>query len=131
MAVLLLCLTSCSIEDNENFEFVALPIASVEIPEHFTLNETYEIKVVYSLDSDCTFFEGFDFINEEITTRNVTAIASTIVDSDDCKEISEEIETSFNFIVLYEGTYLFKFYAGQDDEGEPIYIEKEVPVMAE
>lgn len=131
VTILLLCFTSCSIEDNENFEFVALPITSVEMPERFVLNETYEIKVKYNLESDCTYFEGFDFVKEETTVRNVAVIASTIVDSEDCKEITKEIETSFNFIVLYEDTYLFKFYTGDDEEGEPKYLEIEVPVEVE
>jgi hypothetical protein len=49
-------------------------------------------------------------------------------DSKECQEIVQEVETSFNFIVLYDQTYLFKFYSGDDENGEAQFIEIEVPV---
>ncbi|WFO14981.1 hypothetical protein M601_013900 [Cellulophaga baltica 4] len=74
------------------------------------------------------FFEGFDIVKEDTTIRTVAAIGSMLSDSDDCKEVLEEVETSFNFIVLYPDTYLFKFYTGEDANGEAEYLEIEVPV---
>ena len=119
----------CSLgDDQENFHFVVLPITSVEMPESFVLNETYEIKVTYLRASDCEYFEGFDIVKEDTTVRNVAAIGSMLSDSDTCKEISQEIETSFNFIVLYNETYTFKYYTGDDESGVAQFIEIEVPV---
>lgn len=119
----------CSLGDEqENFHFVALPITSVEMPESFVLNETYEIKVTYLRESDCEYFEGFDILKEDTTVRNVAAIGSMLSDSDTCKEISQEIETSFNFIVLYNQTYTFKYFTGNDENGDAQFIEIEVPV---
>ena len=119
----------CSLGDEqENFHFVALPITSVEMPESFVLNETYEIKVTYLRESDCEYFEGFDILKEDTTVRNVAAIGSMLSDSDTCKEISQEIETSFNFIVLYNQTYTFKYFTGIDENGDAQFIEIEVPV---
>tara|TARA_R110002050_G_scaffold15706_3_gene48096 strand:+ start:42838 stop:43254 length:417 start_codon:yes stop_codon:yes gene_type:complete len=123
-----LTFAGCSLDDHENFHFVALPITSVEMPESFTLNETYEIKVNYIRESDCAFFEGFDVVKEDTTVRNVAAIGSMLSDSEDCQEVLQEVETSFNFIVLYDQTYLFKFYTGEDENGEAQYLEIEVPV---
>jgi len=128
MLLAVLSFTGCSLDETENFRFVALPIESVEIPESFDLNETYEIKVRYLRTSDCAFFEGFDIVKEDTTIRTVAAIGSMLSDSDDCKEVLEEVETSFNFIVLYPDTYLFKFYTGEDANGEAEYLEIEVPV---
>ena len=97
----------CSLgDDQENFHFVALPITSVEMPDSFVLNETYQIKVKYLRTSDCEYFEGFDIVKEETTVRNVAAIGSKLSDSDDCKEIEQEIETSFNFVVQEMGEQL-------------------------
>jgi hypothetical protein len=124
----LLILNGCSLEDQENFHFVALPITSVEMPVAFELNKTYDIKVKFQRNSDCTFFEGFDVNNEERTVRNVSAIGSMLTDNDNCTEISQEIEESFRFIVLYNETYLFKFYQGKDENNESQYLEIEVPV---
>jgi hypothetical protein len=45
-----------------------------------------------------------------------------------CTQALEEIETSFDFIVLYEGSYLFRFWSGEDENGEQQYLEIEVPV---
>ena len=121
----------CSLGDEqENFHFVALPITSVEMPESFVLNETYEIKVTYLRESDCEYFEGFDILKEDTTVRNVAAIGSMLSDSDTCKEISQEIETSFNFIVLYNQTYTFKYFTGIDENGDAQFIEIKVPVTA-
>tara|TARA_R110000868_G_scaffold156678_1_gene383662 strand:- start:574 stop:996 length:423 start_codon:yes stop_codon:yes gene_type:complete len=119
----------CSLgDDQENFHFVALPITSVEMPDSFVLNETYQIKVKYLRTSDCEYFEGFDIVKEETTVRNVAAIGSKLSDSDDCNEIEQEIETSFNFVVLYNQTYTFKYFTGNDESGEAQYLEIEVPV---
>jgi len=118
----------CSLDDDENFHFVAFPITSVEMPETFAINETYEIKVTYTRASDCAYFEGFDVVKEDQTTRNVAAIGSMLSDSEDCQEVLQEVETSFNFIVLYDQNYLFKFYTGEDENGEAQYLEIEVPV---
>ena len=58
----------------------------------------------------------------------MAAIGSMLSDSEDCQEVLQEVETSFNFIVLYDQTYLFKFYTGEDENGEAQYLEIEVPV---
>tara|TARA_R110000796_G_scaffold183498_2_gene300087 strand:+ start:189272 stop:189688 length:417 start_codon:yes stop_codon:yes gene_type:complete len=123
-----LTFSGCSLDDDENFHFVAFPITSVQMPDTFDLNQTYEIKVTYERDSDCSYFEGFDVIKEDKTIRNVAAIGSMLSDSDDCQEVLQEVETSFNFIVLYDEPYLFKFYTGEDENGEAEYLEIEVPV---
>ncbi len=123
-----LILGGCSLEDRENFNFIALPITSVEMPAVFELNKTYDIKVKFQRISDCAFFEGFDVNNEERTVRNVSAIGLMLVDNDDCTEISQEVEESFKFIVLYNEAYLFKFYQGKDENNESKYLEIEVPV---
>ena len=128
MLLTVLTFFGCSLDDQETFHFVALPITSVQMPESFTLNETYEIKVTYDRESDCAYFEGFDVVKEDTTVRNVAAIGSMLSDSKECQEIVQEVETSFNFIVLYDQTYLFKFYSGDDENGEAQFIEIEVPV---
>jgi hypothetical protein len=126
---LVISLHGCSIDHQENFQFVALPIVSVDMPESFVLNETYEINVTYDRSSTCAFFEGFEVSKETDSIRNVVVAASLLTSSDDdCEEVYEEVETSFNFIVLYDSTYLFKFYTGTDEDGVLQYLEIEVPV---
>ena len=48
-----------------------------------------------------------------------------------CLEISAEepsLEATLNFSVVYNETYLFRFYKGKDENGEDIFEEVEVPV---
>lgn len=130
---LLLCvvffgLSSCKLEDDRvNFRFVPLQILSADLPESFELNETYEIRVTYLRPSACIFFEGFDITKEGVTTRNVVAIGSDFYE-EVCTLATEELEASFNFICLYDEPYLFRFWTGEDENGNNQYLEVEVPV---
>lgn len=128
LCFLALTLSSCKLEDDRlNFRFVSLQIVSADLPESFDLNQTYEINVTYLKPSTCVFYEGFDVTNDGLTTRNVVAIGSEFYE-ENCAQVTEEYEATFNFIVLYEGSYLFRFWTGQDENGEPQYLEIEVPV---
>lgn len=131
LAFVLLCspLVSCSLDDNgSNFEYVALKVVSAEVPDSFELGQTYEIMVKYLKPNSCTFFEGFDIHKHELTTREVYPIGTEITDLDDCQELVEEVEESFDFIVLYEDDYTFQFWTGKDADGVDQYIEIDVPV---
>ena len=121
-------LSSCKLEDDGvNFRFVPLQIVSADVPESFDLNETYEIRVRYLRPSACVFFEGFDITSEATTTRNVVAIGSDFYE-EACTQAVEELEATFNFICLYEEPYLFRFWTGEDENGNQQYLEIEVPV---
>ena len=124
-----LAFTSCDLgDDGPNFHFVPLQIESVEMPELFDLNETYEINVTYTIPDGCTYFEGFDVVKEEVTTREVVAIGSQRTDQVECTQAIREEMASFNFIVVYDEPYLFRFYQGDDANGDPQFLEVEVPV---
>lgn len=128
LCVVFLGLSSCKLEDDRvNFRFVPLQILSADLPESFELNETYEIRVTYLRPSACVFFEGFDITKEGVTTRNVVAIGTDFYD-EVCTLATEELEASFNFICLYDEPYLFRFWTGEDENGNQQYLEVEVPV---
>ena len=57
----------------------------------------------------------------------MVAIGSEFYD-EPCTQVIEEVETFFNFIVLYDEPYLFRFWAGKDENGNDEYLEIEVPV---
>ncbi len=123
-----LSFSSCDLDDDDvNFHFASLQVLSVEMPESFDFNETYKIKVTYLRPDDCTFFEGFDVKKTDITTRNVVAVGY-VLDKEACTQVTQEVETSFDFVVLYTDTYLFRFWTGEDENGEQQYLEIEVPV---
>lgn len=128
LLVMLTLAVGCDSDDDEmKYHFVALEISEVDLPESFQLNETYRIGVTYRVPNSCTSLEGFDVSSEELTVRRVVAIGAEVQEQA-CTEAVEELQTSFQFICLYSDTYLFRFYAGDDETGEPQYLEVEVPV---
>ena len=117
-------------DDGAKYFFVPLQITAVDVPESFQLNETYEIGVTYLRPNGCTGFQGFDVVSEESeahTVRQVVAIGAEFQESS-CEELNEELQTTFQFICLYSKPYLFRFYTGEDEAGDPQYLDVEVPV---
>ena len=125
-----LTLSSCVKDDEPNFHFVPLQIQSADLPDSFSLNETYQIDVTYTIPDGCTGFSGFDVTSgNDTTTRNVVVIGTTRTDQDACTQATQEATGTFNFRVVYSDTYLFRFWQGEDEEGNQQYLEIEVPVM--
>lgn len=119
----------CSLDDDSpNFHFTALEIVGAELPESFDFNETYEIKVNYLKPDNCTNYEGFDIVKDSLTVRSVVAIGAVRIDADDCTDEVIEQTASFNFTVIYNDPYRFKFYKGEDSEGNAEFFEVIVPV---
>ncbi|MEO1009806.1 MAG: hypothetical protein AAFX53_00780 [Bacteroidota bacterium] len=124
-----MCLNSCDLDDNgPNFHFTSLQIVSADLPESFELNETYEIQVRYVIPDGCTIFEGFDVSRQDTTVRNVVAVGARRTDAEACTQAIEELEATFNFVVLYNETYVFRFWQGSSVDGEDEFFEVEVPV---
>ena len=127
MVVSCLLVGSCSDDDDANFHFTALKALRAEIPESFELNERYQISVTYERPDNCTFFEGFDVTSPDTTIRDVVVIGSVFTDRE-CTMQIEEVEVNFDFIVIHDQTYTFRFYEGDDENGEHQFFEIEVPV---
>lgn len=119
----------CSLDDDDvNFHFTALEITDVDLPESFDFNQNYIISVTYLKPDGCTFYEGFDVRKEALTVRNVVAVGSVRTDDQACTQAVIEETASFNFSVIYTDPYTFKFYTGENSDGEPEYLEVVVPV---
>ncbi|MGB5555250.1 MAG: hypothetical protein WBM83_11375 [Flavobacteriaceae bacterium] len=126
--VLFLLISACSLNDDGiNFHYEALKITSVEMPESFDLHQIYTIKVSIMRPNDCTLIEGFDVTKSELTVRNVYVIGA-ILEKTDCQVMDQEVQDTFQFEVLYNEPYLFRFFTGNDSNGEAQYLEIEVPV---
>lgn len=126
---LILGLHSCDLgDDGPNFHFTPLQITSAELPEAFELDQIYQIRVSYVRPDGCTFFEGFDVSQEDLTVRNVVAIGSVRTDQDACTAAIIEEEAIINFEVLYSETYTFRFWQGSSEDSEGEYFEVQVPV---
>ena len=126
---LLCAIVSCSLsnDDSQNFHFEVLPIESVDIPNEFMLGETYPITVSYYRPSSCYAFKDFYYVSE--LNQRTIAVVNTVYDDQGCIQAVELVDATFNFMVTSNGTYVFKFWQGEDDNGDDLYYIVEVPVV--
>ena len=120
---------SCSDDDSYEYHYELLPIEEALVPEVFELGKVYDLIVKYNVPDDC-------YINSDILyeydddARNV-AVISLVIESSSCEVIDIEEELIFKVHALQESPYIFRFWQGDDDNGEPIYLTIEVPVINE
>jgi len=123
--------TSCSLDSTGpgDFYLEVIPIDSVEIPEYFVYGESYEIFITYTKLNSCYYFN--DFIYEIDNNQRTIAVVNTVYDngSNTCEGEPEGVTVHFDFLVNGNNTYVFKFYQGEDDNGEDQYYVIEVPVI--
>jgi len=131
--VLALSFWSCNLDDGGNsigdFYYDYIPFESVEMPLEFEFGEAYVVEYTYYRPSSCHFFG--DLYNEiDGNTRTIVVINTAEVNYGQCVEFQDELVTrNFVFLVQQTGTYLFRFWQGEDSNGEDIYLEIEVPVI--
>jgi hypothetical protein len=120
---------SCSIDDDvPTYTYEILPVDSYVVPASFTLGETYEIKLKYQKPTVCHIYQGI-YYDKNLNTRTI-AIQTAVQNNQACTEqIPPLSEVSFNFMVNNTGSYIFKFYKGEDANGEDIFEEVEIPVV--
>lgn len=127
--ILVIGLVSCSNDDNAgvNVEFQKLQIVEANVPESFNYGNTYEIQVTYLRPDGCTYFQGFDVYPTDTTVREVVAVGAKYAQQA-CTQEVVEVTDSFLFKVIHNQPYTFRFYTGDDEEGNAQYIERQVPV---
>lgn len=127
---LVFLLNSCSMDDDSiDFHYEILSVDSYELPESFVFGQTYPIKIYYKRPTTCHGFDGF-YYESHMNIRTI-AVQSIVVNQSNCVEISSDepaLEAILNFNVVYQDTYIFKFYKGKDENGQDIFEEVEVPV---
>ena len=126
--VLLLPLGACSNnDDGPETTFEKLVITGVEMPPSFQVGELYNIPITFELPDGCTQFETFQIVTLSETEREIVAIGAR-KDTGACTlQITEATETLI-FQVLFDQTYTFKFWQGDDANGDPQYLEIVVPI---
>ena len=118
---------ACSVGDDTKYNFELLPIQSVDLPAEFTLGQTYPITVHYNLPTACHFFNDL-YYDKNLNVRTI-AIESAVAQHNNCAATPNDASTfTFNFYVTSNGSYIFKFYQGKDDNGEDIFLQYEIPV---
>lgn len=120
--------SSCNNDDDGTYvNFESLQIVDAVVPDTFELGGRYEIVVTYLRPDDCTYFQGFDVYPQDTTVREVVAVGASYTDRP-CTQTVTEVDDSFLFEVIYDQPYTFRFYQGEDENGDPEYLEVNVPV---
>ena len=122
--------TSCSDDDVNDHEYHLEYIGTVsaDLPEEFIYGQTYRINVTIELPNSCYYFYNqFDYFYEG-TSRLIYPIAH-VDDGVPCAEITTEVTFSIPVQALQNETYIFKFYQGEDADGQDMFLNIEVPVI--
>ena len=123
---LLFAFNSCE-KDETSFTIVALPVESVVIPSTFELGETYPITMRYYRPTNCHSAYGI-YYDKNLNIRTC-AVKNIVENRNNCAEIQNVlVEETFNFYVTNTGNYIFKFWTGEDTDGNDTFIEYDIPV---
>ncbi|MGB0895979.1 MAG: hypothetical protein ACPGU9_02440 [Flavobacteriaceae bacterium] len=127
--IMILSLASCSVDEGESYGYEILPIESIDLPHEFILGEEYFIDYTFKLPTDCHRYYDV-FFNAENENRTVAA-TSIVYDRSNCQELLENnmVVGTFKFTAIYEQTYVFHIWKGQDEQGEDIYEIINVPIV--
>ncbi len=127
--IVITSLLSCSLnDDSPTYTYEVLPIDSYVVPASFTLGQTYEIKLKYQKPTSCHIYQGI-YYDKNLNTRTI-AVQTAVQDNQVCTmEVPPLSEVSFNFFVTNTGSYIFKFYKGEDAAGKDIFEEVEILVV--
>ena len=123
-------LVSCN-KDNDydhDYHLEYRSVISAELPDEFVYGHTYRIKVTIELPNSCYYFYDQYHYFYEGTSRLIYPIAH-VDDGVECTPNIREITFSIPVQALQRETYIFKFYQGEDAEGQDKFLTIEVPVI--
>lgn len=130
--LVVLLIFGCSNDDDNNdyhdYHLEYVNVLSADVPDEFIYGRTYRIYVTIELPNSCYYFYNqYDYFYEG-TSRLIYPIAHV----DDGVACTLNItETTFSIPVqaLQSEPYIFKFYQGEDDDGQDMFLTIEVPVI--
>lgn len=118
---------SCSDDDDSSYHYELLTVEDALVPEEFVFGEIYDLSVKYLVPDNC-------YINSDVLyeydqdARNI-AVISLVANNDNCDVLDLEQELTLKVQALQSSPYIFRFWQGDDENGEPIYLIVEVPVV--
>lgn len=122
-------LSSCNNDDDHHdYHLEYVNVTDAELPDEFIFGKTYKIDVTIELPSSCYYFyDQYDYFYEG-NSRLIYPIAH-VHDGEPCTLNIRETTFSIPVQALQNETYVFKFYQGEDAEGQDIFLTIEVPVV--
>jgi len=126
--LLLVTIVSCNVDDDaSNFELETLPVKEADVPSSFEFGNLEYVTIKYDLPNGCHSFYNL-FYQYEGTSR-IVAVNSLVNDREACTEALIEQEYTFQVNVSQREDYTFRFWKGQDENGENIFEDIVVPVI--
>lgn len=119
---------SCS-DDESEYHYELLATEDAVVPEEFEFGKIYDITVKYIVPDDCYIASDLLYEYDE-TARNI-AVISLVVDENSCDQLDMEQELTVRVHALQTSPYEFRFWQGEDDNGDPLYLVVEVPVVTQ
>ena len=120
-------LIACAPGDDDYPVFVLGPIQEVEPPASYRVDSISEFTIRYSRPNTCHLFNGFYYVPNGLT--RTVAVEYAKMDRTDCEvEQNPVYEVPLRFKPRNSGTYLFRFWDGQNSDGSNHYLEIEAIV---
>jgi hypothetical protein len=97
--------------NSPNIDFELLPIDEFVVPESFTFGQKDTIKLKYTLNSGCYFFDGIHKETQEDGSI-ILGIRAVIDLNANCTRTT--FQDTYNYIITIDqiDDYIFKFYKG-------------------
>ena len=122
-------LIGCDINDDSFFQSTQVsPILNASVPDTMLIGEYYSLEVTYQKDSDCHTFSNFDVLPQGDSLVFVRAV-TLFTQASNCSQDALDELKGLEFDNTFETNFTFKFLSDVDNEGEPVYIDKEVVVI--
>ncbi|MEC3908547.1 hypothetical protein VOI54_16065 [Tamlana sp. 2201CG12-4] len=132
IGALTLSVSSCSLDDDSGHDYHLeyVNVISAELPETFVHGNSYQIDITIELPNSCYYFYNqYDYIKDG-TSRLIYPIAH-VDDGVPCTLNISETTFSITVDALQSEPYIFKFYQGEDADGQEMFLTIEVPVITE
>ena len=130
IVALTVSVSSCNDDDNNyhDYHLEYVSVISAELPDEFIYGSTYRIDVTIELPNSCYFYYNqYDYFYEG-TSRLIYPIVH-VDDDDACTPNIRETTFSIPVHALQHEPYIFKFYQGEDADGQDMFLTIEVPVI--
>ena len=120
----------CSNDDNNDHDYHLeyVNVISADLPDEFIYGLTYRINITIELPNSCYYFYNqYDYFYEG-TSRLIYPIGH-VDDGVPCTPNITETTFSIPVHALQSEPYIFKFYQGEDENGQDVFLTIEVPVI--
>ena len=138
-----LTLASCDNNDDySNFYYEYVTTEEADVPAEMEIGKIYRIHVDYIKPTTCYQYVNLDYRRsiEDIddvdgtpveTQVRTIGIVNRVFEEEDCEVLEETKQVFFDFEPREEGPYVFRFWIGEDEEGEDIFLEYEAEVTSQ